>query len=85
LIEASGIQHIDSSSVHMLKDLHTDLLDRKIKLMFSDVKGPLRDIFKRNELFSFIGKDNFFLNTARAFAIENQTKEKPTDYLFQSA
>ncbi len=66
IIEASGIHYIDSSSVHMLVDLIQELQDKKIQLQFADVKGPLRDIFKRNGLDSLLGESNFFLSVSDA-------------------
>lgn len=61
IIEASGIHHIDSSSIHMLKDLYQDLIDKEIQLQFADVKGPLRDLFDLNGIYKLLGESNFYL------------------------
>ena len=80
IIEAAGIHHIDSSSVHMLKDLHDDLISLGITLKFSEVKGPLRDIFHRNGLFKKIKEENFFLTTEHAISNDAEVHR---DYTLQ--
>lgn len=82
IIEAAGIHHIDSSSVHMLHDLHQDLVAMGITLKFSEVKGPLRDIFHHNGLFEEIGKENFFLTTESAL---QSSGEDPKYYTLQTS
>lgn len=85
IIEASGIHQMDSSAIHMLEDLNNDLKKKNIKLQFADVKGPLRDIFKRYGLFEKIGKSNFYLSVNDAIESNSQSeKNKNDEYIFQT-
>ncbi len=85
IMEAGGIHNIDSSAVHMLNDLHDELAEEYgIKLLFSEVKGPLRDKFFRNGLFTRMQEDNFFLTTANAVeSTQNKAVDDPREYTMQ--
>ncbi len=74
IIEAAGIHHIDSSAIHMLKDLYQELKLKNIQLQFADVKGPIRDIFSLNGIYYLIGKSNFFLSVKDAIEPNHETK-----------
>jgi len=85
IIDASGIHHLDSSSIHMLKDLFVDLKAKGIQLQFADVKGPIRDILKLNELYELIGKQNFFLSVKDAVdGVSTANNFKRNEYIFQA-
>ncbi len=82
IIEASGINHIDSSAVQMNLDLQKELESKDIHLMYSDVKGPVRDLFRKYGLFEQIGRENFFLTTGEAVkAIKNNLHVDSPDAL----
>lgn len=85
VLDVSGISHVDSSAIHILKDLHKILKDKKILLQFADVKGPIRDLFQRNGLHDKFGKDNFFLSVKDA-ADSSETKviSFQQEFLFQT-
>ncbi|MEM9329585.1 MAG: solute carrier family 26 protein, partial [Bacteroidota bacterium] len=73
LISAEAINALDSSAVHMLHQLVEDFESQQIQLVFSAVKGPVRDVFHRNGLVERIGASNFFTSTADAVgAIEKR-------------
>ncbi|MEM9329590.1 MAG: sodium-independent anion transporter, partial [Bacteroidota bacterium] len=73
LISAEAINALDSSAVHMLHHLVADFESQKIQLVFSAVKGPVRDVLHRNGLVEKIGATNFFTSTADAVgAIEKR-------------
>tara|TARA_Y100000385_G_C13091202_1_gene638879 strand:- start:378 stop:2021 length:1644 start_codon:yes stop_codon:yes gene_type:complete len=61
ILDASAISGIDSSSVHMLRELQEDLKKRNISIHFVDVKGPIRDILKKNELLTEKGPFSYAL------------------------
>lgn len=85
IIESSGIHQMDSSAIHMLEDLYNDLKAKNIKLQFADVKGPLRDIFKRYGLFEKIGRSNFYLSVNDALESNSHSEANKNDeYIFQS-
>ncbi len=61
ILDASAISGIDSSSVHMLRELQEDLKKRNVSIHFVDVKGPIRDILKKNELLTENGPFSYAL------------------------
>jgi len=75
IIKAEPINYIDSSAVFMLESLVEAFEEQKIKLLFSDVIGPTRDIIQKSELLEKIGKEHFFVNTLEAY--EYATNNKP--------
>lgn len=62
IINAEAINTIDSSASHIVSDLADDLNRNNIKLIFTSVKGPVRDIFIKNNILKKIGEENFFDN-----------------------
>jgi len=51
----------------------------------SDIKGPLRDAFKRNGLFELVGKENFYIDIIDAVTqSENRKTKINQEYIFQA-
>lgn len=74
IIKAEPINYIDSSAVFMLENLIEELREQGIKVMFSNVIGPTRDIIQKSGLLEKIGKEHFFVNTIDAYLFAlNQT------------
>ena len=67
IINAEPINYIDSSAVFMLENLIEDLNAKDIRVLFSDVIGPTRDIIYKSGLIDEIGQENFFVNTLEAY------------------
>jgi len=67
IIKAEPINYIDSSAVFMLENLIQEFKKKKIKILFSDVIGPTRDIIKKSELLDKIGQEHFFVHTSEAY------------------
>ena len=67
IINAEPINYIDSSAVFMLENLIEDLNAKDIRVLFSNVIGPTRDIIYKSGLIDKIGKENFFVNTSEAY------------------
>lgn len=77
IIDAIGINEVDSTALHALKELADNYEDRGIKLIFAGVKGPVRDIFKRSGLEDIVGPEQFYLNINHAVEnLKNETEEK---------
>ncbi len=75
IIEASGINHVDSSAIDMTLDLQKELATKGMRMMYSDVKGPVRDLFHRYGLYEKFGKENFYITTSNAVqAIRTKNK-----------
>ena len=77
ILDARGINGMDSSAVHTLRDIVEDYQKRDIRFMMTGVKGPVRDILRRSGLRQLIGEKHFFLSVQDAVnafhhTIENQ-------------
>ncbi|MEN7550835.1 solute carrier family 26 protein [Rapidithrix thailandica] len=62
ILHAEPISALDSSAVFMLKELVKDLQHQGIRIYFSKVIGPVRDVFFKSGLIELIGKDAVFMN-----------------------
>ncbi|AEL24213.1 SulP family inorganic anion transporter [Cyclobacterium marinum] len=76
ILNAEAINYIDSSAIHMLRQLIQELNSKGIKLLVAGAIGPARDIFYSSGLIDAIGKDNFFVQTNEAFEHCNPSHEK---------
>ncbi len=76
IIDASAIGSVDSTGIAQLKLLKEAANRAKIKLYFTGLKGPVRDIFERHQVFSWLPRDNFFLNVDLAMSRINNEKAK---------
>jgi len=74
ILDAGPVSYMDATAVEGLKDLLIFLNEKKIRLLISDVIGPVRDILKRSGLLELIGPEYIFidLNEAVNFATTNQ-------------
>lgn len=63
IIDATGINSLDSTAVHTLHDIIDTLKNKNIKFLWANVKGSVRDTMKTSGLTDKIGVDNFFLTT----------------------
>jgi SulP family sulfate permease len=64
VLDASGINQLDSSAEDALEELERDYRERDIQLMFSHVKGPVRDVMYRTGLLDRLAQQRrIFLRT----------------------
>lgn len=87
IINSDSINNLDSSAIHSLSDLVDDLQSQDIKLMFSGVKGPVRDQMVKAHLIEKVGKDNFFMSVQEAvdhFNNQYQKQETNHNYTMQT-
>ena len=77
IIHCGSIQRLDSTAVHALEDIITDYRLKDIKIIFTDMIGPVRDTLKKNGLFEIIGKDNFFVSVKDA--VNSIEKSEPCE------
>ncbi|MGH1366873.1 MAG: SulP family inorganic anion transporter [Calditrichia bacterium] len=68
LVDASSINEVDASAESALRLLQDELRKRGTRLMFSNLKGPVRDLFRRSGLAEQIGMENIFLSKKAAVA-----------------
>lgn len=78
ILDATGINEVDSSALHALKEVIDEYHSRDIRVIFANVKGPVRDIFKRSGLVDLIGEENFYLDINKAVSDLNQEIEVPS-------
>jgi len=74
IIDAIGINEVDASALHALKELVDEYKERDIDVLFTGVKGPVRDMFKRSGLDDVIGSEQFYLDISNA--VESLEAEK---------
>ena len=66
IISAESINSLDSSALHLLEELVTDIRASGKAVFFSGVKGPVRDLMLRAGLLEKIGANNFFMTVQEA-------------------
>lgn len=62
ILDASAISRIDSTGLHMLKELIRDLRMRRIQFYIASAIGPVRDKLKVSGITDLMGKENFFFD-----------------------
>ncbi|MEP6793386.1 MAG: solute carrier family 26 protein [Saprospiraceae bacterium] len=61
VIDMESNNTVDSSALVVLSDMADEMKKDNIRLLFSDVKGPVRDKFFKSGLTNKIGEENFFM------------------------
>lgn len=62
LFYASSINEVDATAMHTLFEIVDELESQKIPLYFSDVKGPVREMFLKSGFYERLGRERFFIN-----------------------
>ena len=66
VLDADGINHIDSSGIHGLFDLIDYCKSRKVQFYIAGLKGPVRDRLFRSGILKEIGEDKVFFRIQHA-------------------
>jgi SulP family sulfate permease len=66
IIDCEAMNNMDSSAVHAIDDLMDDYNSKGIEVVFSGVKGPIRDALQKGNLTGKIGEDAFFMSIQEA-------------------
>ena len=82
VLNAEGISSIDSSAMHGIHQLITELNTRGVELRFAGVIGPVRDAMKKAGLYDIVGRQNFYLDVEQA--VLNQGAGHQSGYALQS-
>ena len=85
IINAESINNMDSSAIHALDDIVTELKDQGLEVYFTGVKGPVRDAMVKGLLFDKIGARNFFMSVQEAvncFDTQCNKEQKPKHHEF---
>ncbi len=85
ILDARGINGMDSSAVHALRELVEDYHKRGIRFLMTSVKGPVRDVLRRSKLRALIGENHFFLTIPDALNfVRSNTADKFKEMTLQS-
>ena len=85
ILDAGSINSIDSSALHMLKDLIVDLDQNGISFYIVELKGPIRDILVKNNIMIEDGQAHFFISTDDALAhINNSNSKDLKEFVYQT-
>lgn len=85
ILDASGINGMDSSAVHALSDMIDDYHKRNIQFLMTNVKGPVRDVLRRTKMRAKIGESHFFLSIHDALAfLDDNIQGSHTDLTLQT-
>lgn len=77
IIDAIGINDVDSSAMHALKEVVDEYQSRDIDVIFTGVKGPVRDIFRKSGLDDVVGSEQFYLDVNQAVdSLEHEGEEE---------
>ena len=68
IVDASGINDLDATGADMLSELMGEMDDCGVSLRFSDLKGPVRDVLHRAQLWEVLGT-RVHASTADAVAV----------------
>ena len=74
VLEASAISSIDSTGVHTLNELITELFNRGVRFSIAGAIGPVRDKLKICGVVSRMGEDSFWFDVDEA--VEHFTHQK---------
>ncbi len=66
VIDCEAMNNMDSSAVHAIEELMDDYNSKGIEVVFSGVKGPVRDALEKGQLKRKIGEDHFFMSIQEA-------------------
>jgi SulP family sulfate permease len=85
VLDMRAVNGIDSSAIHMLKDLVAELREEGKDLHMVNVKGPVRDILKKNHFTELMGEDHFHMKLQNAMDyIDHGAIQSDVPYTLQS-
>lgn len=73
ILNFDSIIMIDSSAAQILEEIVFDYKANDVKILFTNVKGPVRDAMERSNLIKIIGQQNCFMSVQKAVNfVDNQ-------------
>ena len=67
IIDGVSIREVDASGNEMLRDYYRRLSESGIHVLFTRLRAPIMEVFKRSHMFDDIGKENFHRNPPDVF------------------
>lgn len=84
ILDADSINNIDSSGIQAIETIIQRCQKQNIEFYLVGVKGPVRDIFQKANLFDIIGKEHFFMRIQHAVDFfDKKNAQNLTDYTLQ--
>ncbi len=84
IIDGESLSSLDSSAIYALNEILAYFKAKQIEVLFSGLKGPVRDTFKKSGLIDKIGFDRCFLSIQEAVDCYRATcNDKPKEHNFQ--
>lgn len=82
IIDAESISQVDSSATHAITEMLEAYKEKGIQIIFTGVKGPVRDAFQKAHLMEKIGKHHFFMSIQKAVdCIDNEDSKENQAFL----
>tara|TARA_B110000090_G_scaffold98525_1_gene110921 strand:+ start:3876 stop:4664 length:789 start_codon:yes stop_codon:yes gene_type:complete len=60
ILNMEAIGYLDSSGLHVLKDIIEDLKEKQVKLLFSGTSAPITDLLYTSGITALLGEENLF-------------------------
>ena len=67
IIDGVSIREVDASGDEMLREYFKRLAESGIKVLFTRIRAPVLEIFKRSHMWDEVGKENFHRNPPDVF------------------
>lgn len=76
VIDASGMNQLDSSAETALRELTEEYAERNVKLFLANVKGPVRDVLRASHYYDDFGEDSIVLDLHTAVQRAREAAER---------
>ncbi|MDX1641124.1 MAG: solute carrier family 26 protein [Balneolaceae bacterium] len=76
ILDASAINNIDSTGVHMLTELIHELKEREVSLYIASAIGPVRDKLMKSGVVELMGEHTYFFDVDNALKYHQKEGEK---------
>jgi len=84
IIDGESLNALDSSAIYALEEIHDYFSQKGIILVFTGLKGPVRDALVKSKLMKKIRYDHCFMSIQEAVeCCKTDGFETPTNYTFQ--
>lgn len=74
IIDGKSINNIDSSAIYALNEVIDYFQLKNVQIFFTDLKGPVRDLFKKSGLTDRLGMDVFYMSIQQGVDSFNNQK-----------
>lgn len=84
VLDAGPVSYMDATATEGFRDLLSMLEKRNVRLLLSEVVGPVRDILHKTGLMDYLGSESIFLNLNGAVeSVVSEGGKRYEEYAFQ--